>query len=139
MNFGFYLAKWGFELDYFDLSWRFGFWLKNEVWVSKRSFKKWIFRALSSKQVSMTNKPLSFWAFYKRRKIHALKTQTRTLNSWILHFAPQSSVWQNLRYFLLFKVSMTKNKSARQVGIAKPNSLQIRTTRQIRLNSLNFA
>ena len=49
------------------------------------------------------------------------------------------SVWQNLRYFLLFKVSMTKNKSARQVRIAQPNSLQIRTTRQIRLNSLNFA
>lgn len=77
MKFGFCLAKWEFELDCFDLSWRFGFLLK-KVWVSKRSFKKWILRFLSKTQcnkevISMTNfismtsdtlkKPLEFENF----------------------------------------------------------------------------
>ena len=39
------------------------------------------------------------YALNLRRKIHALKAQTRTLNSWILHFATQSSVWQKISHF----------------------------------------
>ena len=52
-------------------------------------------------KVSMT-RVLSFWAFARKRKIHALKAQTLTLNSWILRCAQYDKGRQ---------VGMTKNLS----------------------------
>ena len=63
---------------------------KGGLWASKVSKPSKAFldcHAVFAKTARNDGTPLSFWAFARKRKIHAFKAQLCTSNLWILRFA----------------------------------------------------